>query len=96
MHHLSQQTGAASSCRLRACHSLCTMHGSAPRYARMYWQYASITGTRLQARSSKRNSSPSRSGRPRLVLSARDREDKVAALDASADDYLIKLFGGKR
>ncbi len=31
---------------------------------------------------------------PILVLSARDREDeKVAALDAGADDYLVKPFG---
>jgi two-component system KDP operon response regulator KdpE len=34
------------------------------------------------------------SGTPVIVLSARDREhDKVAALDAGADDYLTKPFG---
>lgn len=34
------------------------------------------------------------SGVPILVLSARDQEkDKVAALDAGADDYLVKPFG---
>ena len=34
------------------------------------------------------------SGMPIIVLSARDREtEKVAALDAGADDYLIKPFG---
>ena len=32
---------------------------------------------------------------PTLVLSVRDREaDKIAALDAGADDYLTKPFGG--
>ena len=53
------------------------------------WMVPGITGIELCKRLRSRNNSL-----PILMLTARDRmEDKVAGLDAGADDYLVKPFG---